>query len=64
MAKLWDDRISNRTISRASKKVGSCSKKRPMGFPERDEAKRQAFLAELSALSPDKIVYLVESPNG
>jgi hypothetical protein len=31
------------------------------GYRERDEAKRQAFLAELSALPPDKIVYLDES---
>ena len=61
MAKLWDGEISDRTISRALKKIGLCSKKRPMAFQERDEGKRQAFLAELSTLPPDKIVYLDES---
>jgi hypothetical protein len=39
-------------------------KKKTYGYRERDEAKRQAFLAELSTLPPDKIVYLDESPNG
>jgi hypothetical protein len=37
------------------------SKKKTYGYRERDEAKRQAFLAELSTLPPDKIVYLDES---
>jgi transposase len=64
MAKLWDGEISDRTISRALKKIGLCSKKKTYGYCERDEAKRQAFLAELSTLPPDKIVYLDESPNG
>jgi hypothetical protein len=36
-------------------------KKKTYGYRERDEAKRQAFLAELSTLPPDKIVYLDES---
>jgi hypothetical protein len=30
MAKLWEGEISDRTISRALKKIGLCSKKRPM----------------------------------
>ena len=30
MAKLWDDQISDRTISRALKKIGFTRKKRPM----------------------------------
>ena len=31
------------------------------GFRERDEDKRQAFVAQLSTLPPEKIVYLDES---
>jgi hypothetical protein len=31
MAKLWDGEISDRTISRALKKIGFTRKKRPMG---------------------------------
>ena len=61
MAKLWDGEISSRTISRALKKIGFTRKKRLMAFQERDEVKRQAFIAELSTILPDKIVYVDES---
>jgi len=37
------------------------SKKKTYGYHERDEAKRQAFVAQLSTLPPSKIVYLDES---
>jgi hypothetical protein len=36
------------------------SKKKTYGYREGDEAKRQAFIAELSTLLPDKIVYVDE----
>jgi hypothetical protein len=35
--------------------------KKTYGYRERDEAKRQAFVAQLSTLPPSKIVYLDES---
>jgi hypothetical protein len=37
------------------------SKKKTYGYRERDEAKRQAFIDQLSTLPPEKIVYLDES---
>ena len=37
------------------------AKKKTYGYRERDEAKRQAFVAQLSTLPPSKIVYLDES---
>jgi transposase len=37
------------------------SKKKTYGYRQRDEAKRQAFVAQLSTLPPSKIVYLDES---
>jgi hypothetical protein len=43
------------------KKIGFTRKKRPMAFQERDEAKRQAFVAELSTIPSEQIVYLDES---
>jgi DNA-binding GntR family transcriptional regulator len=61
MAKLWEGEMSSRTISRALKKIGFTRKKRPTAFQEPDEAKPQAFFAELSTLSPSLIVYLDES---
>jgi len=36
-------------------------KKKTYGYRERDEQKRQAFIAQLSTLSPSQIVYLDES---
>jgi transposase len=61
MALLWDGEISSRTRARALKKIGFTRKKRPMAFQERDEAKRQAFVAELSTIPSEQIVYLDES---
>jgi hypothetical protein len=37
------------------------SKKKTYGYRERDEAKRQAFVAELSTIPSEQIVYLDES---
>ncbi|NMF63683.1 hypothetical protein DP113_14920 [Brasilonema octagenarum UFV-E1] len=37
------------------------SKKKTYGYRERDEAKRQAFIDQLSTLPPDQLVYLDES---
>jgi transposase len=61
MASLWEGEISSRTISRALQKIGLCSKKRLMAFQERDEVKRQAFIAHLSRVATAQIVYLDES---
>jgi len=61
MATLWQGQISSRTISRALKKIGFTRKKRLMALQERDEAKRQAFIAELSTLRTEEIVYVDES---
>jgi hypothetical protein len=61
MGKLWDGEISSRTISRALKKIDFTCKKILMAFQEPDEAKRQAFIAKLSTIVPDKIVYVDES---
>ncbi|MBW4574589.1 MAG: IS630 family transposase [Aphanothece sp. CMT-3BRIN-NPC111] len=60
MAKLWKEQISDRTISRALKKIGF-TRKKTYGYRERDEAKRQAFVAQLSTLTPFQIVYVDES---
>ena len=51
--------ISSCTISRALKKIGF-TRKKDLWLPE-DEAKWQAFFAELSTLLPDTIVYVDES---
>ncbi|MBW4571527.1 MAG: IS630 family transposase [Tolypothrix carrinoi HA7290-LM1] len=60
MASLWEGEISDRTISRALNKIGF-TRKKTFGFRERDEDKRQAFVAQLSTLPREKIVYLDES---
>ncbi|MEI2583756.1 IS630 family transposase [Scytonema sp. PRP1] len=60
MASLWEGEISDRTISRALKKIGF-TRKKTYGYRERDEAKRQTFIDQLSTLPSDKIVYLDES---
>ena len=68
MASLWFVEISDacgeqrlRTISRALKKIGFTRKKRLTATASAWEAKRQAFIAELSTLPLEKIVYLDES---
>ncbi|WP_100898874.1 IS630 family transposase [Nostoc flagelliforme] len=60
MAKLWEEQISDRTISRALQKIGF-TRKKTYGYCERDESKREVFVAQLSTLSAEKIVYLDES---
>jgi hypothetical protein len=42
-------------------KIGFTRKKKPMAFQERDEAKQQVFVAELSTIPSEQIVYLDES---
>ena len=63
MASLWDGEIRARTISRALKKIGFTRKKKLTAFQERDEVKRKAFIANLSSVDPDQIVYLDESAD-
>ena len=60
MAQLWESPISARTISRALQKI-DFTRKKTYGYRERDEAKRQAFLEQLSAKSLQNIVYIDES---
>lgn len=60
MAQLWDTEISQRTISRALQKI-RFTRKKTYGYRERDEAKRTAFLAQVSNLPAQNIVYLDES---
>jgi transposase len=43
MAKLWDGEISDRTISRALKKIGFTRKKRPMATANGMKAKAKHF---------------------
>ncbi len=61
MASLWEGQISDRTISRALKKIGFTRKKRPMAIVSAPEDKREAFVANLSTLTPSKVVYVDES---
>jgi transposase len=60
LAQLWEAKISARTISRALKKIG-LTRKKTYGYRERDETKRQDFIAQLSTLPTEKIVYVDES---
>ena len=61
MAKLWPEEISERTISRALKKIGFTRKKKTYGYQERDEAKRQEFREQLNKYKPEEIIYIDES---
>ncbi|MDF5709273.1 MAG: IS630 family transposase [Nostoc sp. S4] len=61
MAKLWSEEISERTISRALKKIGFTRKKKTYGYQERDEAKRQEFRAELNKYTTESIIYIDEA---
>ncbi len=63
MAQLWEGEISDRTISRALKKIGFTRKKRLMVTEKEMKRARQSFLEELSIVSPETIVYVDESPN-
>ena len=61
MAQLWPEDISNRTISRALKKIGFTRKKKSYGYKQRDEAKRAAFIEHLKQVKRENIVYADES---
>ncbi|MDJ0708368.1 MAG: IS630 family transposase [Leptolyngbyaceae cyanobacterium MO_188.B28] len=56
MAELWEGDISDRTISRALKKIGF-TRKKTYGYRERDEQKRIEFAQRLAALEPEQIVF-------
>jgi transposase len=43
MAKLWDGEISDRTISRALKKIGFTRKKRPMAIASEMKSSGRLF---------------------
>lgn len=60
MAELWPQNISQRTISRALKRIGF-TRKKTFGYQERDEQKRNKFLNEIAEIDPKNIVYLDES---
>ncbi|MEL7357531.1 MAG: IS630 family transposase [Cyanobacteria bacterium J06560_6] len=60
MAQLWPGDISDRTISRALKKIGF-TRKKSYGYKERDEVKRTDFAKRLASISVENIVYADES---
>ncbi|WP_198014941.1 IS630 family transposase [Mastigocladopsis repens] len=60
MAQLWDGEISQRTISRALRKIGH-TRKKTYGYSQRDEAKRAALLAQLDNPKASHLVYVDES---
>jgi len=72
MAKLWSREISDSlrdSFARAYyftvfAENWLYARKKTYGYRERDEEKRQAFIAHLSTVCPSKIVYLDESPDG
>lgn len=61
MAQLWPEQISERTISRALKKIGFSRKKKLTVTLERDEAKRQKFREEIAQYTPLERVYIDEA---
>jgi hypothetical protein len=72
MAKLWSGEISDSlrdSFARAYYFTVFAvnwlyARKKTYGYRERDEEKRQAFIAHLSTVCRSKIVYLDESPDG
>nr|MDZ8001641.1 IS630 family transposase [Aulosira sp. DedVER01a] len=60
MAQLWEGEISQRTISRALRKIGFAEKK-TYGYSQPDEAKRAAFLAQLENPKASHLVYVDKS---
>lgn len=61
MAELWDGDISERTISRALKKIGFTRKKKTYGYRERNEEKRAEFVLKLASVKAEDIVYADEA---
>ncbi len=60
MAEAWPEKISDRTIGKALKKIGYIRKK-TYGYRERDEEKRQEFQGKISQKERSKLVYVDES---
>ncbi len=60
MADEWPDKVSDRTISKALKKIGY-TRKKTYGYRERDEDKRKKFLAKIRDKRPEQLVYIDES---
>ncbi|MDG2989639.1 IS630 family transposase [Candidatus Synechococcus calcipolaris G9] len=60
LAELWDDEISDRTISRALKRI-NFTRKKSYGYQERNEEQRVEFLAQLATVELESIVYADES---
>ncbi|UNU22966.1 IS630 family transposase [Microcoleus vaginatus] len=60
MAQLWSEEISDRTISRALKKIGF-TRKKTYGYQERNEIKRAEFREEIVVYKPEEIVYIDEA---
>ncbi len=61
MAKLWEGQKARSHHLTGIEENWLYAKKKTYGYRSRDEAKRQAFIAQLSTLPPEKIVYLDES---
>lgn len=61
MAQLWPEKISDRTISRALKKIGYTRKKKTYGYRERNEKKREDFREEIAKYEVEERVYIDES---
>ena len=60
MASEWPESVSDRTISKALKKIGY-TRKKTYGYRERDEDKRKKFLAKIRDKRPEQLVYIDES---
>ena len=60
MAEAWSEKISDKTIGKALKKIGFTQTK-TYGYRERDEQKRLAFLAKIHQIPPESRVYIDES---
>lgn len=61
MASLWEGEDARSHNFTGFKENWLYSKKKTYGYRERDEVKRKAFIAHLSSLATDLIVYLDES---
>lgn len=61
MAQLWQGEISQRTISRALRKIGHTRKKKPMGIANGMKPARAAFLAQLENPKAPHLVIVDES---
>ena len=60
MADEWPDKVRDRTISKALKKL-VIQEKKTYGYRERDEDKKKKFLAKIRDKRPEQLVYIDES---